>query len=1445
MKKLCTLVLFCCYLVNIPYVLKAIQNHHNLDSRIFTTEHGLSSTKVSCIVQDKRGFVWIGTEDGLNKFDGYGFTVYKRNSALRGSLVSNHITALYTDRNDNLWVGTIEGLQYYDKSNDNFVSTALNQPDYIVKQNQCNAIFQDRSGCLWFASSGLGVLRFDPKTSESVLFSPSHTHPGQSLCSGHIRAIDEDADGNLWFGSQDNGLSVYNPVKKSFTNYSVASGHLKSDVIFDLFKQKNGNMLISTIGVGVTVYDQKQKRFIAYPEAFSRGTARRTFCAIEDKEGAVWAGTDGLGVMRFRADQQSISPHPVFNEFMQEMGDSKIHYLFEDKKGNLWVGMHYKGLCVIHTGSNGFTNYRKINNEPNSLSYNHVMGVTADKDNNLWIATDGGGLNFFDRKSGRFTHYLHNPGNPNSISDNAIVSVFCDSKKRIWAGTYVGGLCMWDPDRRGFVTYRSNGKPDGLSSDYVKSIAEDKRGYLWLGTNGGGLSRFNPTDKTFRNFQTKDNKGLVNDYISVIFMDSRNRLWIGTYFGLSCMDTETETLTSFKMDSGLSSMAVYAIAEDEQGVIWIGTQNGLNRYNPDKNNFTSIRPSGQQISQVINGIVPHKENLWLSTNKGIVRFNPSSLSSKIYTRYDGLQSDEFILASYYKSPAGEIFFGGISGLNSFFPDAIEDKTDCPLTYITGLRIFNQSVAINQEVNGRVVLPQNVSQIEKIRLLYSDKSFTLEFTAPDAAVPANIIYACKLEGFDNEWIYYNSSQRFATYTNLNPGTYKFKVKASNDPEVWGDNVTSLTIVVEPPLWATWWARTLYFLLACGAVWLLLRFFTLRLKEKNELRIERFKMRQQEELTQAKMGFFTNISHEFRTPLTLIIGPLEQMMETETDPEKQQLHSMMHRNAERLLRLINQILELRKLEQGKMKLQVQQLELVSFVSDLLGSFTDLANRKHISLTYSYNASQVRVWYDPDLLDKCLFNILSNAFKFTPDGGKVSLDIREDEGGRVYITVSDNGVGMDKDTLQRVFERFYQGNSKQLTAGSGIGMHLAKSIAELHGGNITASSEMDKGSSFCLLILPGNSHFAVEQMALEDGFHRVEEKDTTDTKGTGASKVLDGSRTKQDTKSLETKKEQGVSDTQKATNEKQTTEVQGALDEQTFSEVLNGSTVTKQQQVQGAPNEQTASEEQEDAVGKKLTILVVEDDEDIRKYIRKELESRYQVEEAVNGALGLSKAKKILPDLVITDVMMPEMTGTELCKRLKTDAETCHIPVIILTAQSDLEHRIEGLETGADSYIPKPFNVKHLNVRIEKLIALRQTLKERFSKSLNMEAQEVTLTSTDERLLQHAIDYIRENLEDPELSVENMSKALGMSRTHLHRKLKALTNQSPIEFIKVIRMKQAAYLLSTGKLSVSEVGYKVGYNTPSYFSSSFNAHFGMSPTAYMEQRGNNDEEKKNIKQ
>lgn len=1376
MKKLLLLGLFCCLLVNIPYSIRALQDNHNLISRLYTTEHGLSSTKVVCIVQDKRGFVWIGTEDGLNKFDGYRFTVYKRNPDQPGSLIGNHITALYTDKNDRLWIGTIQGLQYYDKKTDSFISTSLSQPDYIVKNNQCNAIYQDKKGILWFASSGLGVLRYDPKTSQSMLFSPSHTHPDKSLCSGHIRSISEDSDGNLWFGAQDNGISVYNSSNNTFTNYSVSTGHLPSNAIFGLYKQRSGDILIATVGGGVAIFDKKQCKFISYSDVFNSSTTRHTFCAIEDKEGCIWAGTEGLGVMQFNKEQHSLQRHPAFKELLQEIGDSKVHYLFEDKKGDLWVGMLYKGLCVIKNGPSGFNNYRKINNEQNSLSNSHVMGITTDEDNNIWIATDGGGLNYYDRKTKHFTHYTYNQGDPNSISDNAIVGVFCDSKKRIWVGTYIGGFCMWDPAKKSFVTYKSNGKADGLRSDYVKSIIEDKRGYLWLGTNGGGLSRFDPEKKTFRNFQAGDNKGLASDYITVIFRDSKNRLWIGSYFGLSCMDTETESIAAFKQDCGLSSMSIYSIAEDEKGTIWIGTQNGLNRYNPEQNNFTTTTPTGLQTSSiVINGIVPHKEHLWLSTNKGIVRFTPSTGTIRKYTRYDGLQSDEFILASYYKSPKNEIFFGGVNGFNSFFPDDITDKNLTPKTYITGLRIFNQSVPINQKVNGRIILPESISEIKKIKLQYNDKSFSLGFTAPEAIEPANITYACKLEGFDNEWIFYDSSQRFATYTNLNPGTYTFKVKASNDPEVWGDKYTSLTVVVEPPFWETWWARTLYFLIACGVAWLTLRFLNIRMKEKNELRIERFKIKQQEELTQAKMGFFTNISHEFRTPLTLIIGPLEQMMETETDPEKQQLHKLMYRNAERLLRLINQILELRKLEQGKMKLQVQRLELISFVSDLLSSFTDLANRKHISLTYSYNPNDITVWYDPDLLDKCLFNILSNAFKFTPDGGKVSLNIHQEEGGRIFINITDTGMGMNKETLQRVFDRFYQGNSKQLTAGSGIGMHLAKSIADLHGGGITATSEIGNGSSFTLLILPGNSHFTIEQMAVEDGFNHL-----------------------------------------------------GATLSSTPDTVKN----TESDQI----------EEPKSSGNKRTIILVVEDDEDIRKYIRKELENRYHVEEAVNGAAGLTKAKKILPDLVITDVMMPEMTGTEMCRRLKTDPETSHIPVIILTAQADLEHRIEGLETGADSYIPKPFNIKHMNVRIEKLIALRQTLKDRFSKSLNMEAQEVTLTSTDERLLQHAIDYIRNNMEDPELSVEAMSKALGLSRTHLHRKLKALTNQSPIEFIKVIRMKQAAYLLSTGKLTVSEVGYKVGYNTPSYFSSSFNAHFGMSPTIYMEQHGGTKNEQEN---
>lgn len=1385
-KPLLLLSVFLLISIFSPVVHGEIQN---MVTELYTTKHGLSSTKITSITQDDKGFIWIGTEDGLNKFDGYNFTVYKQGKDST-SLVSDHIATLYKDSRQRLWVATIDGLHYYNPESDNFRRVALHQPDYIVKDNQCISILEDRTGSLWFASSGLGVLRYWPDEERSTFYSPSHTQPNSTLCSGYIRCMIEDQEGHIWFGSQDRGLSMYDPDTQTFRNYNTSNSRLSNNAVFGLELLGNGNIVVSTIGGGVNIFDRITREFVSYPTLFDSLPTRYVYCTLQDANGHLLVGTDGNGVMIFDPEHLTLRQHPVYREQMQEIGDTKVHCLFEDNHGYIWVGMNYKGLCVIKNEPSGFACYRRISNDPHSLSYGHVMGITTDRDRNIWIATDGGGLNRYNRETGEYTYYKYQADNPHSISDNAVVSVFCDSKDQVWAGTYMGGLCLLTNPKKGtFLRYQATGKEDGLSSNFVKHIVEDRDGYLWIATNGGGLNRFDPKTRTFRCYRHETQPGLVNDYLNRLFIDSKQRLWIASYFGLSRMDLETETFIAFGTEHGLSSPSVYSLAEDEEGTVWIGTQNGLHKYDPVQNRFALVTPPTPGVSPVINGLGTYKDQLWMSTNNGIVQYIPRTGLVKRYNMNHGLQNNEFILSSYYQSPEGEIFFGGIDGFNSFFPEEIHSKAVTPPVYITDLKIFNQSVPIHKAFNGRVILDQSIAHSQKIKLRHSDKSFTLEFTAPDTPDPSATLYACRLEGFNRDWIHYDHTRRYATYTNLDPGTYIFRVKASNDPEVWGVSETTLVIEIEPPLWATWWARTGYVLLAFAILALILRFVFIRIREKNELRIERMKVKQQEELSQAKMQFFTNISHEFRSPLTLIIGPLESMLAAETDLEKKQTEQMMLRNAQRLLRLINQILELRKAEQGKMKLRVQNLELVTFISRALGAFSEWATRKQISLTYTWDPDYIQAWYDPDLLDQCLYNILSNAFKYTPEVGKIQVSLSVGDDGKIHLCITDSGIGMSAEAVQRVFERFYQADNQRGTTGTGIGMHLTKSIVELHRGDITVQSEEGKGTTFCLTILPGKAHFSPEDFS--DTSYTPEDMKEKDRSlptspaiplDAGSSDKFVPSATPADTPSMD-------------------------------------SPVSSEETQQTKPSSRTT------------TLLLVEDDDDMRRYIRQELEGLYRIEEANNGKTGLAKAHKLMPDLVITDVMMPEMSGTELCRALKTDAETCHIPVIILTAQGDMAHRIEGLETGADSYIPKPFHTQHLKIRVEKLIELRRSMKERFSKSLNMEAQEVTLTSTDERLLQNVIDYIRTNLENPELTVEVMSKDLGMSRTHLHRKLKALTGQSPVEFIKVIRMKQAAYLLSTGKLTVSEVGYKVGYSTPSYFSSSFNAHFGMSPTAYME--------------
>jgi signal transduction histidine kinase/ligand-binding sensor domain-containing protein/DNA-binding response OmpR family regulator len=1372
MKKTLLIALFSIFLLSAP----AQTNREGMlttISYLFTVRGGLSSTKITSITQEDKGFFWIGTEDGLNRFDGYSFTIYKKQYGDSLSLISNHITDLFQDSRGKMWVATIEGLEYYEPTYDGFIRASLGQPDAVLKQNLCTAILEDRKGFLWFAASGVGVVRYAPETGESVLFEPSPQSPSPQLCSGYIRCMAEDAQGRIWFGSQGNGISIYDPDTETFQNYHTSNSNLPADAVLDLELRADGNMLAATLTGGVALYDRKTQTFANYPDVFLASHARTISCVEEDYEGNILVGTEGNGVFAFDPEQRTLSRYPILEEFSTELNDGNVSDLYIGHHDYVWIGLKYKGVFVAGNEASSFRVLKKINNNPNSLNYNYVTGITTDKGKDLWIATDGGGLNRYRYATRRFTHYTYRSDDPQSLRDNSVLSVFCDTKNRIWAGTSVGGLCLFDRTTERFTHHQASERPsEYIGTDYIKSIQEDQQGMLWLGTNGGGLKRFDPEAKTFRIYHSGEYEGLVSDFITILFADSRNNLWIGSHEGLSRMQIDNETFAAYGNSSGLGDQSVYSIGESPDGSLWVGTTDGLNRYDRETNTFTRVFPTSPRDMAVINGIVPDGQQLWLSTNRGVICYSIADGDVKTYAQSNsGVGSDEFLQGSYYKSPDGEVFFGGATGLSTFYPAEVQDSVTIQKVYLTYLNLSNEPVLINKEINGRVVLTRNISETKKITLRYSDKVFTLGFVAMGSYKSYSTVYACKLEGFDKEWVVYDYRQRSVTYTNLNPGTYTFRVKASSDPEVWGDEVTSLVIVVEPPLWNTWWAKTLYILLSLGVIYAVFRFFLFRIHEKNELRIQRIRVKQQEELNNVRTRFFTNISHEFRTPLTLILGPLKRMINEDGSEERKKAGLLILRNAERLQHLINQILDLNKIEEGQMRLHVQPLELVSFVSNSVGMFTELVRQKHISLTYAWKPDKIEVWYDPDMLDKCLSNLMYNAFKFTHEGGKIHVEVSRKDDGNVLLTVSDTGIGMSRETKERLFERFFQGDKHNGYTGTGIGMHLTKTIVELHKGTITVESEEGKGATFYLTIAAGNSHFKPEEL-----------------------------EPRANPSSL-------------------------AAEEETYMKELRSLTSKPQ------AGEKTSGDE-------RPTLLLIEDNSDMRYYIRQELADHYVIEEAADGKAGLDKAHLLMPDLIITDVMMPEMSGTELCRILKADPETSHIPIVILTAQDDMEHRLEGVESGADSFITKPFSTRYLQVRVEKLIELRRKMKERFSKSIYMDAQEVTLTSMDERLLQKAIDYVRTNIENPNMSVELMSRELGMSRTHLHRKLKGLTGQSPVEFIKMIRMKQAAYLLTTGKLSVSEVGYRVGYNTPSYFSSSFNAHFGMSPTAYMERTVNNEQ-------
>lgn len=941
-----------------------------------------------------------------------------------------------------------------------------------------------------------------------------------------------------------------------------------------------------------------------------------------------------------------------------------------------------------------------------------------------------------------------------------MLTIFEDSRGRIWLGTYLHGLFLYDERSDSFQSIRLQTGGREIKDIYI--IEENTDGTLWIGTNENGLCLYNHDTKKLESYTydmlSKGNQ-IPSNSVHTILFGSDSLVWIGTSSaGIACFDQKTGQFRDYNVENGkLKNNNIYAVAQDSAGNVWVGTKGGLHYIDLARDTTLLYTEADGLSNASIAGIeIDDRGNLWISTSLGLSFYDVKAHTFSNFYTSDGLQNNEFRRGAHFRSKTGEMFFGGIVGLTAFYPFALHAEHELMHLMFTNLYFYNEKIKAGDDE--AAVLKRNINATERIKIGYDIRSFSIEFAALEYNSPEKVVYQVKMDNFDTEWRTLPTGSRLATYTNLNHGAYTFMVRAflpGTKPVE-----RSLSIVVTPPFWLTWWAKTFYLLCVLAALCLFVYMMERRIRRKKiDIQKENDNL-----IMQSKLQFFTDISHEIRTPLTLILSPIEALIKETPEGPLQNVYKMINQNGQRILRLINQVMEMRELDRGQVRLLTVPTDVDSFFRAIASSFDNIAEEKHIQFEIHVEPGLPTVWIDQEKLDKVVFNVLSNAFKYTPEGGKITIEIGKD-GGDLKIRIADSGEGIPAEQRELIFNRFYQIPTKnnRNKMGTGIGLHLSRSLMEIHHGRIYVEDPSAGGAVFVVTLPLGNDYLKKEEMQTE------------------------------------------------ASEDSLATLVQPAL--QDFVEEV------REEPLQGA------------ASMFRYKLLVVEDDKEIRKYLREILGREYRVLEAEDGLQGLELVIKELPDCVITDVMMPEMDGIELCKKIKTNEKTCHIPVILLTAKTAIEQRIEGLEVGADSYIPKPFNVTHLRTRVRKLIELRRSIKEKYEGKHELREEDIKIKSVDEKMLEKIDQIIKEQISDPNLSVETLSRQIGVSRSQLQRKFKQLTNQNPSDYLKTARLRYAASLLVTKNLSISEVAYEAGFSSLSHFSNSFRDFYGMSPSRYVE--------------
>ena len=1306
-------------------------------------KNGLSQISVTALEQDDLGTMWIGTRDGLNRYNGYEIDVLRHHRADTNSLLGNNIRDLKVDANNSLWILSEKGI-----SNINLKNEVLTN---FPNQNVNCFFVSDKQ--IWVGTN-VGLYYLDKENSKYI--AAKQIFPYRTK----INKIFEDVDGNLLIGTSTHGLF----------KYDEKSGELKDllDVeVSCIHKSSDGLIWLGTTELGV--YCLKNDEIVAKFNK-SAGLAHNVVRDItEDKQGRIWIGTF-LGLSILDPKKRIFTNYYQSDKKPYSLSHNSIYTLFKDQEGSIWIGSYFGGVNIYNPQTNIFRYFISETDQNKSINYRVVGSMLEDDNKNLWIATEGGGVNFYDRKNNKFKYITKGEGEY-KLSHNNAKSLYLDKRDHLWIGTHLGGLNVLNTKTGRIKKYlKDEDDIHSIPSNTISVIIPFKKNLL-IGTNDG-VVLFNPRKNKFTPFfEEQEYRERIGQKILALFLDRSRRLWIGSETkGLSVYDLKSGELKNFRNKpkdlKSIGSNCVSQIYQDHMRRIWVATSGGgLNRYHPEDNSFTAYTSNEYDLpSDYIYGISESRYGfLWIATSKGISRFDVEEERFLAYDYQNGFPLSEINEKGLFITSDGEVFVGGIQGMVSFYEKELQNKTIVHPLYFTALRVNNKEVKPGDKTG---ILAQTLPYTDEIRLDHSHNVVSFDFTSFNYLKTNKTRYAYKLEGFDSDWVD-AGYRRSANYTNLKPGTYTFTVKEKLR-EGEASVETGMKIIIDPPYYNTWWAYLIYIaIISCVLFYINRVLISMALLEEN-LKKEQVDKEQLSEINHSKLQFFTNISHEFRTPLTLILGQLESLIDESTNvaPKIYNKIVVAYKNSFRLKELIDELLEFRKQELGHMKLKVNEHDFIDFSSMIFDSFKEYAERRHINYKLVCYQDALPMWFDARQLEKVFFNLLSNAFKFTPDGGSINVLLTQ-ENDRLIIKVIDSGQGMPKAYLERIFDCFYQvdhiSEYKQQQLGSGIGLALSKGIVDRHHGSIRVESEMGEGSCFEVSLPLGKDHFDEKEVVWD--------------------------------------KEQLIENCLHAPM---------LMEEFSYSE-------TKEIEVN-------------DLKEKPTSLLIVEDNVEVRALLCSSFSDEYKILEVENGKLGLEMAQKHQPDLIISDVMMPVMTGTDMCQSLKSDLSTSHIPIILLTAKEAAEHRLEGLEIGADDYISKPFNIKLLQARCRNLIKSRKQLQERFQSNPSLGIKSVTTTALDAELLEKAISIVEKYLDNSKFDVNTFAQEMCLGRTNLYTKIKGITGQTPNEFILTSRLNKAAEMLrSESGISVANVAYSVGFTTPRYFSKCFSDHFKISPSKY----------------